>query len=354
MPPEQWKGRKLHPNEAAAQSVHLDSLATVTTEHRTRSPNSQERLVAAFAKLDRAADRRARKRRRTTAGYTLASQRLAEIERFLSWRYGHVLADDDAGHDDLSVLLSAAKAAGHPAMPYAQKWAPWLCCNDARRACLSADLRDAYAKADPLADRIGLTYAVRQLLHLRTIGSIDVRKPERERLRRQRAKDKVQAAKPAKPLTDREKTIVRMVGTGINMGDLSRRAKRSPLFRHLENVPLEVRRIVGRLVKSGHLGQRLEPRDRGGREYYLWPQERNAQETPVPQSLHENAPRQTPIFIGSNRGAVSCVNTPEGGNAQHDLDGVNFGIPVGHGRDRAGPRSCCGPALRSTETRTRI
>jgi hypothetical protein len=75
-------------------------------------------------------------------------------------------------------------------------------------------------------------------------------------------------SKPA--LGKRERAVLKMVGTGQNMGDLARKAARSALFRNLENVPLEVRRIVARLVKSGHLGQRLEPRDRGGKELYVW------------------------------------------------------------------------------------
>jgi hypothetical protein len=96
-----------------------------------------------------------------------------------------------------------------------------------------------------------------------------------------------------------------------NMGNVAKKAARSPLFRDLGNVPLEVRRIVTRLVKSGHVGRRLEPREGGGTEYYLWNERiAKAREMAKRQVHLENASRQTPIFIGSNRGADLCVSVP--------------------------------------------
>ena len=108
---------------------------------------------------------------------------------------------------------------------------------DAKRAYADACLKTAYLNADDLADRLGVTYATRQALHLRTIGSIDVRKGDRERLRRARysTKRKQKAAdKPAKlELSARERTM--LVKTGRSMDDLTRKARRSRLFRDLED-----------------------------------------------------------------------------------------------------------------------
>jgi hypothetical protein len=227
-------------------------------------------LVPAFAKMDRQLDRK-KKRRFAPIGDRRSIQYLREIERVLSCNYGSVLPDDDAGNDDLRMLVAAAKAAGKPPIDFIRHRAPWMSAIDANRLCIDVNVREAYISARDRAIRLGVTYAQRQFLGLREIGSNDVDKAGLERLRRQRWADKrrgVAADRPPKPvLTPRQKTLIKMVSTGRCMGDLQRSAARSVLFKDLENVPLEVRRIVARLVKAGHLGQRLEPRDRGGRSF---------------------------------------------------------------------------------------
>jgi hypothetical protein len=274
-----------------------------------------DKLVESLTARDRKLDRK-KKRRFAPTGDSRSLQYLREIERVLSRRYGSVLPDDDAGHDDLRMVVAAAKAAGKDPAGHVRKLAPWMQATEANRLCVDVDFREAYISADERAARLGVTYAVRQILHLREIGSTDVDKAGRERLRRQRYDDERRAKaaeKPPKPiLSDREKAIVKMVGTGQGMGDLARRAGRSAPFRDLANVPLEVRRVVARLVESGELGQRLEPRERGGKEYYIW-NERIAKAAEAQQNPEqvENAPRETPVFKGSNRGAFACVIPPE-------------------------------------------
>jgi hypothetical protein len=301
--------------------------------YNSGSAARKDNLVEAFARLDRKLDSKKKRRRFAPIGCRASLQRLREIERFLSHSYGSILPDDDAGNDDLRIVVAAAKAAGKPAIDFVRKWAPWMSATDANRLCVDVNVHEAYLKADEIAAKLGVVYADRQHLHLRSIGSIDVNKAGRERLRRERYNTKrrgmAAAEKPPKPvLTPREKALIKMVSAGRNMGDLSKRAARSPLFRNLENVALQVRRIVARMVKAGHLGQRLEPRDRGGKEFYVWNEHiAQAAEGASRRAKAENAPRQTPIFIGSNRGASACVNSSEG--AMEKRGGVKWDLMDG-------------------------
>lgn len=268
----------------------------------------------------------------------------------MSWHYGAILPDDDAGHDDLHVLLSVCKACGmgwDRVTGVVRKWAPWMKPTDAKRAYADASLAMAYLDADTMAKRLGVTWAERCSLNLRTIGAIDVLKAEREKMRRVKAEAKrkrVRAEKP-KPLAPREQAILHMVGPMISMGDLARKAARHHSFDGCQDTPRQVRRIVDKLVQAGHLGRRLEPCHRGGHEWFLWREQPEqcetakpkTKETIVPQADSENVRRQTPIFIGSNRRTKSCVNIPVGDTEKHDFDGVEASLTaVIAARERAG------------------
>jgi hypothetical protein len=234
-----------------------------------------EDLARRLAKADRKLDARAAKRKkkkRFPGGRELV--RFFEMRRYIWDRYDGVLPDDAAGHDDLQILLSCAMAAGKSPMAQIKRFASWLDADDAQRACNNVDPGLAFMKADVMAARLGVTYATHQRLRFRTIGAIDVPATERKRRRRQRDNVERKAARAAKraKLTKRERAIIRMVRDMCGMADLCRKAERSPLFRDLENVPLQVRRIVKKLVDAGRLGWRLEPRrgERRQREYYVW------------------------------------------------------------------------------------
>jgi hypothetical protein len=82
----------------------------------------------------------------------LVLNRVRELRRFLSHRYGETLPDDDAGRDDLELLLSFVMQLnpGHglPAMiREAGAWAPWLSREQARA------LADRIADGDLLSSR---------------------------------------------------------------------------------------------------------------------------------------------------------------------------------------------------------
>src|ERR1051326_3618070 len=121
------KGRP-HQNEDAARRTisnarkFADSPPLPTSQDAPKAAPAKkwsaslDPLTAAFAMLDRRIDRRRRPRRFLPIGNAFSIVRLREIERFLSWRYGPILPDDDAGRDDLRLLLAATKLAGKDAM----------------------------------------------------------------------------------------------------------------------------------------------------------------------------------------------------------------------------------------------
>jgi hypothetical protein len=228
--------------------------------------------------------------------------------------------DLDDALDDLHILISVCKAVGHgweKAEGFFRRWVPRMTELEAKRTYDKADLATAYLGADTLAKRLGITWALRCSLNLRTIGCIDKTKDEREAMRRAKADAKRKQDKAAKPtkLKPREEAVMRMIGLMLGMGDICRKASRHRLFYGVDNVPLEVRRIIARLVKRDLLGRRLEPRDKGGKEWFVWKVQR--EETTARQPDSKNAPRQATIFTESNRGADLCVNIPVGDTVEH-------------------------------------
>jgi hypothetical protein len=130
-------------------------------------------------------DRRARRKRR----HPKNNVRICELERVLADRYGPVLPDDDAGRDDLIVLLHHL---AHRDMPdrrmrvAVRRWVPWL--NDHKTEKLIAKVMRKPLKwrADPLAKRIGLDDATRTRLDIHAIGATDFGKAKRIKRRKKR------------------------------------------------------------------------------------------------------------------------------------------------------------------------
>ena len=116
----------------------------------------------------------------------LVLNRARELRQFLFHRYGEHLPDDDAGLDDLDLLLSYVMqlnpGCGVPAMiRETRAWAPWLNYGEARDfAERIAARRPVKLKADTIAQRLGCTYAEPTLLKLTTIGCCDLSRRERD------------------------------------------------------------------------------------------------------------------------------------------------------------------------------
>ena len=128
-------------------------------------------------------------RRHRRRGKLKTNVRLRELERVFADRYGPVLPDDDAGRDDIFVLVNhLAHLAGAERKIHARvsRLAPWM--GDDQTAALIEMVMPKPMKwtADQLAERIGLDYATRTRLRITTIGAVDCQKAKRARLRKKR------------------------------------------------------------------------------------------------------------------------------------------------------------------------
>lgn len=119
-----------------------------------------------------------------------AAIRSREIATVLEDRYGRPLPHDDAGRDDLRLLIEHASQFHDPRLRIGgiiDAWAPWVTADE--RAELE---REALAAPPPrytpdeIAQRLGVTMADRLRLRLTSIGATDADKAERGRLRKVR------------------------------------------------------------------------------------------------------------------------------------------------------------------------
>ena len=167
--------------------------------------------------------------------------RARELRLFLSYRHGDTLPDNDAGRDDLELLLNYVvqlnPGYGVPAMiAEARAWAPWLSCEDARTlAKRIAGRRPIKLKADTIARRIGCTYVERSALNLRSIGSCDLTRTQRDRAARKRrtdAESKRRREKGVRPRDEYESKARAMraeaAALGISYEALRKRRQRPP------------------------------------------------------------------------------------------------------------------------------
>jgi hypothetical protein len=147
--------------------------------------------------------------------YNPVSHRLRELERIISYRHGTLLDTDDS---DI-YLVPVAQTLRHiyekrygPAtmadvldrlQVWAQLWTPLVPKNHLEDSAREAMRCQKLDKADALALRLRLTYADRQFLRITTIGSFDVNKADRTRLRKER-----------KRLKDRERDAAKRAASG--------------------------------------------------------------------------------------------------------------------------------------------
>lgn len=138
----------------------------------------------------------------------LALLRLSGLERLWTVRYGGVLPNDDAGADDLWIAAQLIRQRRGDivakVVAWARVWAPWCSAEEAAALAAHVVKRPYNFTADVLAEKIGLTYAERQALGIKTIGSTDVGPAERERLRRQRSRANEKKKRRDKGVMSRE------------------------------------------------------------------------------------------------------------------------------------------------------
>lgn len=117
------------------------------------------------------------------------SLRLNDLARLFRSRYGITLPNDDAGKDDLLVAVHHLACLPRPRqaiMHWLELWAPWMPVAEASKLAAEVIANPQRWKADALAWRLRLTMEQRTMLGITTIGSIDVNKSARTKLRKQR------------------------------------------------------------------------------------------------------------------------------------------------------------------------
>lgn len=128
---------------------------------------------------------------------SVAAFRVAELKRLFRHRYGLVLPDDDAGREDIWLMLN--HLAWHPEEPERKMaaWlslaAPWLSVREVQRLIAEVLPRPFRFHADTLAKKLNLGMAERQLLRICTIGAVDL--PVAQRKGRRKHEGKVRDAR---------------------------------------------------------------------------------------------------------------------------------------------------------------
>ncbi|MFK4727124.1 hypothetical protein ABIE89_008224 [Bradyrhizobium niftali] len=139
--------------------------------------------------------------------------RIRELERVFRDRYGEQLPDNAAGRDYVFLIANHLAHRDDPERiaEWVRSWAPWLDQDDADDLIARTMRRPYKWTADKLAERLGIDYANRTRLKLRTIGATDCKKTKRMSLRRKKhaalakARRAKAGAKPRELSTERLK-----------------------------------------------------------------------------------------------------------------------------------------------------
>jgi hypothetical protein len=137
----------------------------------------------------------------------ITSLRINELNRLFTARYGHTLPDDDAGRDDIVVMVHHLVRCPGEAGPRIRNWielrAPWMTSDMAAEIIRFVMSNPIKWRADTLAQRLRLTEAERRQLGVRTIGAIDMTKEERKKARRLRQRQRHLARRRAQGVRPR-------------------------------------------------------------------------------------------------------------------------------------------------------
>lgn len=134
----------------------------------------------------------------------MAGLRLADLARLFTQRYGPHFPNDDAGTDDLTVMLhhiAHLREPNHRIMDCIAARAPWMPVAKAMTLAAQVMQKPRSWSADKLATIVGLTTIERYQLKITTIGAIDQKKEQRTARRRKQdrmRKFKIRRAKGAK------------------------------------------------------------------------------------------------------------------------------------------------------------
>lgn len=135
--------------------------------------------------------------------------RIAELNRYLNYRYGCELPDDDAGRADLEIMVShLVRKFGEPfrwVWNFASHRARWMPDAELRAMTNRAVATPKKWRADTLGRALRLTMGERTKLAITTIRAFDQTKEQLEQARREqrrKADEKRRRAKGIKPRAD--------------------------------------------------------------------------------------------------------------------------------------------------------
>ena len=132
---------------------------------------------------------------------TIRRLRLGDLKKILRSRYGHTLPDDDAGRDDLELLLdlvSFVPDARYRMKNVIETWAPWMETEESYALVEAVLRKPEYLRKPSAADlgvKLNLTWGERQHLAIRTIAPADLSPEEFAAKRKERRKEKERAKK---------------------------------------------------------------------------------------------------------------------------------------------------------------
>lgn len=146
-----------------------------------------------------AADRRTKtkpKQQRADNWITVNRVRLGHVRRLLCHRYGVELPDDDAGSEDLRILLHIKARCYAPArreqalLNEIGLMAPWMAAERAKQIAAEIAAKPMRLKADTLGRLLNVTTAERDRLGIWQIGAVDLDAVTRKERRRQRDRER--------------------------------------------------------------------------------------------------------------------------------------------------------------------
>ena len=129
--------------------------------------------------------RRYARPRRKGSRPSIVSLIIGDLEKFFADKYGAAFPDDDAGRDDLIVLLHYVMQLGdqRALRARAARWCPWLSGQEYAAMIAGIERKPLRWRADSLAREIGLNRATRTRLGVTTIGATDFGKAKRTKRR---------------------------------------------------------------------------------------------------------------------------------------------------------------------------
>jgi hypothetical protein len=148
-------------------------------------------------------------KRRRPSPMQLVGLRIRDLCILFRSRYsGHDrLPDDDAGRDDLKIVLNHLACLAHPrnhVTNWINTWAPWLTAGEQRDIVGPILANPQRWTADQLAWRLRLTKEQRNMLSITTIGAIDESKAVRTKRRLERERTRRKNSRRAKGALPRQ------------------------------------------------------------------------------------------------------------------------------------------------------